>query len=169
MNYVFRKAIKEDLVSIMEIIDFAKESRRKDGSNQWQDGYPNEKTILNDIEKRQGYVITENNEVLFYLAIIFGVEPAYEKLDSWLTNQDYCVIHRMAVSHKTKGKGLSTKALLQAEELCIEQNVFSIKIDTNFDNKAMLHLLEKLNYTYCGEVYFRGSPRKAFEKVLSQS
>jgi hypothetical protein len=30
----------------------------------------------------------------------------------------------------------------------------------------MLRILEKLNYTYCGEVMFGGAPRMAFEKLL---
>ena len=30
----------------------------------------------------------------------------------------------------------------------------------------MLKKLDKLNYTYCGEVYFRDAPRKAYEKVV---
>jgi hypothetical protein len=40
------------------------------------------------------------------------------------------------------------------------------KVDTNFDNAAMLHLLKKLGYTYCGEVYLAGGERKAFEKLI---
>lgn len=36
----------------------------------------------------------------------------------------------------------------------------------NFDNASMLHLLKKLGYTYCGEVYLAGGVRKAFEKLL---
>ncbi len=40
------------------------------------------------------------------------------------------------------------------------------KVDTNFDNAAMLHILKKLGYTYCGEVYLAGGERKAFEKLL---
>jgi hypothetical protein len=39
-------------------------------------------------------------------------------------------------------------------------------VDTNFDNAAMLHILKKLGYTYCGEVYLAGGERKAFEKLL---
>ena len=30
----------------------------------------------------------------------------------------------------------------------------------------MLKILEKLGYTYCGEIVVRGTPRKAFEKLL---
>ena len=44
--------------------------------------------------------------------------------------------------------------------------IFSIRVDTNYDNIPMLKLLAALEYQYCGEVYFRGSARKAFEKVL---
>lgn len=36
----------------------------------------------------------------------------------------------------------------------------------NFDNAAMLHILKKLGYTYCGEVYLAGGERKAFETSL---
>lgn len=40
------------------------------------------------------------------------------------------------------------------------------KVDTNFDNAAILHLLKKLGYTYFGEVYLAGGERKAFEKLI---
>ena len=54
-------------------------------------------------------------------------------------------------------------------DLAKGNNIFSIKVDTNFDNIPMLKILEKLGYTYCGEVTFRGSFRKAFEKTLPVS
>jgi hypothetical protein len=55
------------------------------------------------------------------------------------------------------------------EDFSINNHIFSIKVDTNFDNFAMLKIFEKMEYIYCGEVYFRGSPRKAFEKVLRKT
>lgn len=42
----FRQATLSDLDDIWQIILFAKESRRLDGSNQWQDGYPKKKPFL---------------------------------------------------------------------------------------------------------------------------
>jgi hypothetical protein len=65
-----------------------------------------------------------------------------------------------------KGKGIATKLFEKIEGLSIENNIYSIKVDTNFDNVPMLKILDKLKYTYCGEVYLRGSARKAFEKLL---
>jgi hypothetical protein len=52
------------------------------------------------------------------------------------------------------------------EDLCMEQKVYSIKVDTNFDNIPMLKIMNKLNYIYCGEVFYEGDARKAYEKVL---
>jgi len=55
----------------------------------------------------------------------------------------------------------------EIESLCLDKGVYSIKIDTNFDNIPMLKIMDRLQYTYCGEVIVGGAPRKAFEKVLS--
>ena len=61
---------------------------------------------------------------------------------------------------------MGQKILQEAEKLAREKGVESIRIDTNFDNIPMLKIIEKEGYKYRGEVYFRGSARKAFEKIL---
>ncbi len=162
-----RKADTEDSDIIWEIIQQAIEQRRSEGSTQWQDGYPNTITIKTDIDKGNGFVITQNNNVIGYAAVILNNEPAYDEIKgNWLTNSDFFVVHRVAVSNTVKGKGIATKLFQLLEPFAMQQQVFSIKVDTNFDNIAMLKILDRLGYTYCGEVYFRGSARKAFEKVL---
>ncbi len=77
------------------------------------------------------------------------------------------VVHRIAVDEAFYGKGLVKTYFEKLEEFAKENNVFSVKVDTNFDNGAMLHILNKIGYTFCGEVLLMGAPRKAFEKVLS--
>jgi GNAT superfamily N-acetyltransferase len=155
---------------IWDILQQAVKQRKLDGSEQWQNGYPNEETVQSDIENGNAFVLVENNVIIAYAAIIFGIEPAYNDIKgSWLTNEDYVVIHRVATSKSLKGKGIATHLFRIIENLCIEQNVFSIKVDTNFDNVPMLKILNKLNYTYCGEVFFNGAPRKAYEKLIYKS
>lgn len=166
----FRKATLQEANSIWEILKQAIIRRKQDGSNQWQDGYPNLDVVKNDIAKGAGYVLTENETIIGYASIVFNDEPAYDDLiGTWLTNSDFAVLHRLAISEEHLGKGLAKKILLFTEELALENNIFSIKIDTNFDNLAMLNIVEKLGYVYCGEVEFRGSKRKAFEKVLPKN
>lgn len=166
-NFILRKATPADQAVIWEIVQQAILRRKNDGSSQWQDGYPNPDTIREDIENGFGYIFEIDGETAAYSALIFNNEPAYENIDGkWLSENDFLVIHRVAVSDGFLGKVIASKLFLEIENFAKQQQVFSIKLDTNFDNLAMLKILEKLNYTYCGEVYFRGSARKAFEKLL---
>ena len=163
-----RKAKQTELPITWEIIQYAIEQRKQDGSDQWQDGYPNETTLQQDLDNGNAYVVTEDETVLAYAALLFDKEPAYENIEGrWLSNGDYAVVHRVAASKLAKGKSVGTKLFQIIEDLCRDKKVYSIKVDTNFDNKPMLKILERLQYTYCGEVYFRGGARKAFEKLLA--
>ena len=167
MNPILRKAQIPEAEIIWQILQQAIERRRKDGSNQWQDGYPNLEVVKTDICLGKGYVLEIDNAIAAYAALVFNDEPAYKEIiGDWLTNDDFLVIHRVAVSNDFLGKGIAVLLFQKLEDFAMENQVFSIKVDTNFDNLAMLHILEKLDYQYCGEVYFRGSARKAFEKVL---
>jgi len=162
-----RKASHADANKIWEILQQAIEQRRLDGSEQWQNGYPNQQTIHNDIENNNGYVVVEDETIIAYAAIIFDIEPAYNNIiGQWLSNGNYVVIHRVATANSAKGKGVATKLFGLIEAMALNNNIFSIKVDTNFDNIPMLKILDKLGYTYCGEVFFNDSARKAFEKVL---
>jgi len=169
MNLHFRKAEVDDIPLIWEILQQAIHRRREDGSIQWQDGYPNPEVVAHDIEKESACVLTFNDRVVAYCSIAINDEPEYHRLHgTWLTQGDFVVVHRIAVADSEIGKGLATSLLLHAEEFALQHSIFSIRIDTNFDNTAMLRIIDKLGFVYCGEVFFRGSPRRAYEKVLSK-
>lgn len=168
LTFQFRNATISEKNIIWNIINDAINRRKKDGSTQWQDGYPNLAIIENDIEKQAGFVLVHEKNIIGYCAVIINDEPEYKKIiGKWITNEDFVVVHRIAISEKYLGQNLSKKLLENIEDFALNNNIKSIKVDTNFDNFAMLKIFGKLNYRYCGEVYFRGSPRKAFEKVLS--
>lgn len=166
-DIAFRPAQISDISAIWDIILFAKEVRRREGSSQWQDGYPDIQTIEKDIANNMGQLLLYKGEVSGYMAVSFEGEPAYYDIEGcWLSNQPYTTVHRMAVSPQAKGKGFGCIMLCKAEEISLANHIYSIRVDTNYDNIAMLRIIEKLGYIYCGEVYYRGAPRKAFEKLL---
>lgn len=168
MQYSFRKAKPEDQNQIWDILQTGIKRRKAEGSNQWQDGYPNPDVVNSDIEKGYGYVLSDDDAVIGYCAILINDEPEYDRLrGEWLSNEDFVVYHRVAIHENYLGKGLAGKMLLHIEEFAKANNIRSLKADTNFDNIGMLKLFEKQGYSYCGEVTFRGSVRKAFEKVLT--
>ena len=164
---ILRKANFLEAPVIWKILQEAIDRRKQDGSEQWQNGYPNEDTVQDDITNGYAYVLVDDEVIVAYAAIIFGIEPAYNDIKGkWLTNDDYVVVHRVATSNAAKGKGIATHLFKMIEDLCLKQKVSSIKVDTNFDNIPMLKILAKLNYTYCGEIFFSGASRNAYEKVI---
>ncbi len=167
---ILRKATPSDVPVIWQIFQQAIAQRRRDGSKQWQNNYPNETTVKEDIEKGYSFVLEDQDVVVACAAVIFEPEPAYNKIDgAWLTHGDYAVVHRVALADAVKGRGIATQLFQMIEPLCVSRGVYSIKIDTYFDNAPMLRLMDKLGYAYCGEVFFNGAVCKAFEKVLNQS
>lgn len=167
-NLSLRKAVLDEVDAIWEILQQAILKRKEEGSDQWQDGYPNIDVIKNDLQNDSAYVVIQDeSKIIAYVAISDKGESSYENLDGeWLTNDKYVVIHRVAVSQENKIKGLGTWIMLEAEKVAISKNITSIKVDTNFDNIGMLRVFEKLDYKFCGEVLQRGDARKAFEKIL---
>lgn len=96
---ILRKAVFSELPVIWDILKQAIEQRKQSGSNQWQDGYPNEQVVTDDITNGYAYVLVDNDRIIAYAAIIFDVEPAYEVIKGkWLTNGDYVVVHRVATA-----------------------------------------------------------------------
>ncbi|WP_144281621.1 GNAT family N-acetyltransferase [Chryseobacterium echinoideorum] len=164
----FRKADYRDIDNIWEIIQQAIERRKNDGSSQWQNGYPNLNTIQSDVCKDFGYVLTIDDRVAVYTALIQNDEPAYSNIDGeWLSNGEFVVVHRVAVHNDFSGKGLVKILFDQIENFTTSCGIQSVKVDTNFDNTAMLKILESKGYIYCGEVFLAGGVRKAYEKIIS--
>lgn len=168
MEHVFRKATLADVAEIWTILQDAIRRRKEDGSKQWQDGYPNPETIRQDIGNGVGFVLDTGDAITGYCAVLINDEPAYDNIQgAWLTDGDFVVFHRVAVAQEHSGKGLSYKLMEAIEAFARDNAIRSIRADTNFDNLAMMRVFDRMGYTYCGDVLLRGSPRRAYEKVLA--
>ena len=167
MQTQFRKAITQEIPQIWAIIQKAIQRRKADGSKQWQDGYPNEESIQEDVENEVGFVLTDGENIIGYSAVLINDEPEYANIEGkWLTDGDFVVYHRVAIAEEYLGKGFAKMMIENIHQYAIENSIYSVRADTNFDNHAMLKIFNDLGYSYCGEVYFRGSARRAFEKML---
>lgn len=165
----FRKSVKSDIPQIMSIVKQAQAYFKEQNIDQWQNGYPNEEVINNDIKNEDSYVIIKEDEVVATTVVSFDKESSYKNIidGKWLTNGDYGVIHRVAVNNTYKGLGLSHKIIKYAQELCLEKGVHSIKVDTHEENIPMQSLLKKNGFEYCGVIYLEdGGKRVAFEKTF---
>ena len=166
---LFRKAQAQDLSQIWKILQQAIQRRKEEGSNQWQDGYPNPGVIQHDLNNEHGFVLADGDVVIGYTAVLINNEPEYAKIEGkWITSDDFVVFHRVAISENQLGKGYAKQMMLSIEDYALSKGIYSVKADTNHDNGPMKNIFQKLGYVYCGKVYFRGSPRMAYEKVLKK-
>ncbi|MBL4930592.1 GNAT family N-acetyltransferase [Clostridium paridis] len=166
---VFRKTVKTDIDDIMNIISQAQAYFKEQGIDQWQNNYPSVETISNDINNNHSYVLLEDGNIVATAAVSFDGEKTYDTIyeGQWVSNNEFAVIHRIAVHSKYKGLGLSSEIIKNVEEICLNKGVYSIKVDTHEENLSMQKLLRKNAFKYCGIIYLEdGSKRIAFEKSL---
>lgn len=159
----------EDVERVMEMIKQAQQYFKENGIDQWQNNYPNAKVIESDIQNGHSFVLLKNDVIVGTVAISFEEEVTYNRIfeGAWKSNDNYAVIHRVAVDSELKGIGLSSEMIKQTELMCNKKDVRSIKVATHKDNRAMQRSLIKNGFEYCGVIYLAdGSKRVAFQKCL---
>lgn len=168
---IIRKSKLDDIAAIMEIIADAQSLLASRGVDQWQDGYPTVDVITKDIANDDSYVLEDEGVVIATAVISFAGEVTYNSIDGqWLNDNDYVVVHRLAVRNSALRGGLARQIMLYAEELALQRGVNNIRVDTHNDNIAMQSLLNNLGFVFCGEItLLSGAPRIAFQKLLAIS
>lgn len=162
-----RLAKEKDLPQMRTIYNAAKSYMDASGNpNQWAVGYPPEEYLREDIALSRLYVCEEDEALhgVFLFAVMD--DPTYHYIEgTWLNEEPYGVIHRIA-SDGVK-KGMFRMIVEFCKERMAEQNVANLRIDTHEDNKTMQHLVEKCGFERCGIIYLaNGSPRIAYQLVI---
>jgi len=161
----------DDIPNIMVIIEDAKQFLASQKINQWQNGYPNAKQVEQDIKNGESYVIVnDENTIMATSMFTTNKEPTYKVIDgNWIIdeNENYGVIHRMAIKKAFRKLGLATFMFHEFHLQLLEKNIQSLKIDTHEENIGMQSLIKKLGYIYCGIIYTNyNDKRLAFEKLI---
>ena len=149
MSLIFtRRAQNSDVDKIVQILNDAISFLKESGSSQWQSGYPNRETVEEDIEKRVAWVLTVDNEVAGYAAVVIGKDPNYAKIDGeWNNDVDsYATIHRIAISSKFRGMHLTQFFLSNIISLTYAQEIHNFRIDTGEKNKIVQHIATSHNF-----------------------
>jgi len=156
-----RKTKHSDIEKVMQIYAFAQSFMIQTGNpEQWWTVHPPEKLIKSDIERGLSYVCVNAQEIVAVFYFNIEIDPTYGKIDgSWLNDDEYGIVHRIASNRSVKGAGE------HCMKWCFDQ-CCNLRIDTHADNVPMKKLLEKLGYTYCGIIWIEnGDERLAYQKV----
>lgn len=144
-----RRAQLQDLPAIMKIIDDAKELLKKNGSPQWQNGYPNQETLTQDIAMQTNWVLINDNKVATTATLQLTPEPTYRNITQgqWQQpDEPYATIHRVAISSNYRGQGLSKLLFSNLLTVGQMQGIKNFRVDTHRSNKAMQHIAENFNF-----------------------
>ncbi|MGI1803808.1 GNAT family N-acetyltransferase [Limosilactobacillus reuteri] len=144
-----RRAQLQDLAAIMKIIDDAKELLKKNGSPQWQNGYPNQENFTQDIAMQTNWILINDNKVVATAALQLTPEPTYRNITQgqWQQpDEPYATIHRVAISSNYRGQGLSKLLFSNLLTVGQMQGIKNFRVDTHRSNKAMQHIAENFNF-----------------------
>ena len=163
-----RLAFPNEVDAVMKVIEDARKTLAKAGSDQWQNGYPDADTIIEDIISGQAYVALDEGDLLAYAAVTKSPESAYEAIyeGKWQGGEtEYLVFHRIAVAADVQGQGVAQTFL---EGLIEGFDYLDFRSDTHEINKAMQHIFEKLGFKQVGKVPVDGE-RLAYQKLKSNA
>ena len=159
---IIRKTQPADLDEVMIIYREAREFMKNTGNpTQWWDGYPPRELIEADIAAGDSFVVEEDGSILAVFLYKEGIDPTYINIENgtWLNNEPYGVIHRIAV--RAKGRGVAAFVFNTVYTWC-----GNIRIDTHEDNTPMRNALLKNGFKYCGVIHIaNGDPRIAFQRI----
>ena len=156
----------KDMPRLLAIYASARRFMRENGNpGQWEEGYPSEEILEEDIRKGRLFVLREEGTIHGVFVFSVEEEATYRVIENgaWLSDAPYGVIHRIAGDGERHG--VFRAALAYAEGI-----TGHLRIDTHRDNRTMRRLIGEAGFQECGVIRVRnGSPRIAYEKLENSS
>ena len=161
------QAEPHELSACIQIIREGREFQQEQGFVQWTPEYPSPELIAKDIQSGRGWLYKIDGVPAGYMYLIFDGDPAYLAPEcDWSANVPYVAVHRIALSRRFTGRGLSMAVFESIRALCRERGISCIRIDTDKKNTRMQHVLEKNGFSRRGYVLFEGDKKLAYENLF---
>ena len=131
-----------------------KNDLEKNGIYQWNDNYPTQAIIENDLKKGVLFVLKYGKEIIGAINISEEQENKYETINWKFDHSKVLAIHRLVIDPKYQGKGNASKLMDFVENFAVENNYSSIRLDVYSQNKRVIEFYEKRKYFNRGNVNF---------------
>jgi ribosomal protein S18 acetylase RimI-like enzyme len=129
------------------------------GIYQWTTEYPNEKQFINDIVRKELYVLKKNDRLIGCIVLSILIDAEYIPVN-WLTdNGNPLYIHRLAVHPNCQGKGFAQQLINFGENHARSNQFTSVRLDTFSQNKRNQRFYEQRGYQKLDDIYFPQSKR----------
>lgn len=163
----FRKAITSNFSRIVSLYKSSIERMISNGIYQWDEKYPDEAILAEDIKSGNMYVAMIDNAIVAVYVISENCDEAYKEGNWKNPNLPFLVIHRLCVSPDYQHKGIAKSVMIYIESQVLNQNVHVIRLDCFTKNPYAIRLYTNLDYDTVGKVTWRKGDFFLMEKSIS--
>lgn len=163
-----RKGKTSDLKQIMQMYKSCVKGMIKNNIDQWDETYPNQEIIEQDLKLKTYYVLVINNEIVGGINIDQKQDPTYLAIEWQDKTASFFVVHRLAVKEEFWNQKIGKKLMEFTENLALKKQLTSIRLDTYSNNPKAIYFYKKLGYTKLGSINLKPNKKHyyCFEKIL---
>jgi len=165
---IIRKAEISDLENIMLMYKSCVAGMIANGIDQWDESYPNAEVIMEDLIAQTYFVAIENNIIIAGINIDQNQDDTYLALDWKDKENQFLVVHRLAVKVEFWSDGIGKSLMLFTENLVTEKELISIRLDTYSGNPKAMEFYRRLGYRELGVINLKPDKNEyyCFEKII---
>lgn len=161
-----RKAELKDLNIIIDIFKSAIDTMNSNSIYQWDEIYPDNTILKQDIVSDQMYVGIIDDKIVSAVVVNNEFDEQYKNGNWKYDNERFAVVHRLCVSPDYQNKKVGRNTMLMIEELLKKEGIQYIRLDAFSQNPYALRMYEALGYKKIGEANWRKGLFYLLEKKL---
>jgi GNAT superfamily N-acetyltransferase len=151
---------------VLRLIGRAVERLEALGIHQWDEIYPDEGTIRNDLAERTMRALFVETALAGILVLNERQDAEYADVPWELDDRKPLVLHRICLDPAWQGKGLSKLMMNYVDDHGRKSGYRSLRFDAFAENPISLGLYRSLGYSPRGTVRFRKGLFWCFERVF---
>lgn len=165
-DLLFSIGKKKDLNKIFEVFTHAIDNMIANDIYQWDAVYPSIKDVEMDLEKKQLYIGSIDDDIAVVYVLNDESDEQYCN-GKWSTpDENYMVIHRICVNPKFQNRGVGKDTMEHIEEELRERGIAAIRLDTFSQNPFSLKMYNSLGYKIVGKTNWRKGLFYLMEKLI---
>ncbi len=151
---VIRPANPGDVPQVMTIVARCVRDLQARGIDQWDDIYPNEEILSEDV-RAGGLFVASRGGVTVGAVCVNDVQPELYRAVAWRCPDDHpLMIHRLCVDPECQGQGIGLRLMRFAEAFARRKGCRSIRLEVYPTAAAAVGLYTRLGYALVGQVRF---------------
>ena len=123
MSIEYRIADLEDLEEVYDLVKRAIATMIQQDIFQWDEIYPNEEVLREDIAKKQLYVGIVEKQIAVIYVLNQECDEAYENGNWKYADEPFHVIHRLCVNPVFQKQGVGRKTMLHIEDELLSMGI----------------------------------------------